>query len=36
MSKNYESEFKTIAALMLKRLPPPPPVSDVNTKYNLF
>lgn len=36
MSKKYESEFKVISAFMVKRLPPPTPVSDVNSKYNLF
>lgn len=36
MSKNYESEFKVIAAFMVKEILPPPPVCDVNSKYNLF
>jgi len=36
MSKNYDSDFKVKAAFLLKGILPPPPVSDVNSKYNLF
>ncbi len=36
MSKKYESKVTVVAACMINRLSPPPPVSNDNSRYNSF